>query len=46
MVAPFSEIYLMRDNGTAIPNDFINAKKINYSIINDYGGLDSFESNL
>ncbi|MEN7469170.1 fimbrial biogenesis chaperone, partial [Providencia stuartii] len=46
MVAPFSDIYLNRGKGVAIPNDFINAKKVSYSVINDYGGLDSYESNL
>ncbi|QIC14792.1 molecular chaperone [Providencia vermicola] len=46
MVAPFSDIYLNRGNGVAIPNEFMNAKKISYSVINDYGGLDSYESNL
>lgn len=28
MVAPFSDIYLNRGKGVAIPNDFINAKKL------------------
>lgn len=46
MVAPFSEIKLRQENGTAIPNDYSNAKKISYSVINDYGGLDSYESSL
>ncbi|MEY0302723.1 molecular chaperone [Providencia manganoxydans] len=46
MVAPFSEIKLRQENGMAIPNDYSNAKKISYSVINDYGGLDSYESSL
>lgn len=46
MVAPFSEITVSNENGSPIPNEFLNAKKITYSVINDYGGLDNYESNL
>nr|ELR5038468.1 fimbria/pilus periplasmic chaperone [Providencia stuartii]ELR5081774.1 fimbria/pilus periplasmic chaperone [Providencia stuartii] len=46
MISPFSEIILNSENGNSIPNEFLNAKKIIYSVINDYGGLDTYESNL
>ncbi len=46
MVAPYSDVILNSDSGTGIPNAFINAKKISYSVINDYGGLDTYEYNL
>ena len=40
MVAPYSDITI------GMSNECINAKKIGYSVINDYGGLDTYESNL
>ncbi|HGF6561724.1 fimbria/pilus periplasmic chaperone [Providencia sp. PROV188] len=46
MVAPFSTISLGNENGNSIPNEFLNSKKMNYSVINDYGGVDSYESNI
>ncbi|MEY1163712.1 fimbrial biogenesis chaperone [Providencia manganoxydans] len=46
MVAPFSTMSLGNENGNSIPNEFINSKKVNYSIINDYGGVDPYESNI
>ncbi|EMI5490444.1 fimbria/pilus periplasmic chaperone [Providencia stuartii] len=46
MVAPFSTIELGNEQSNSIPSEYLNSKKVNYSVINDYGGVDHYESNI